>query len=95
MKILTRALALCLLIGAIAASSTAQPAQRLPPDAEVARAIVIFAELLHDEQGAKTHVGYLLSYMQKSPWEFSTLVEITQRLTVASAVRGHGVGAEA
>lgn len=47
------------------------------------RALIVFTQILHDEDRSQKHVAFLTSYQQRSPWKFTTLVEVTQRLAIA------------
>jgi hypothetical protein len=84
MKFLARLFAACILAGSLATVSYAQATNTRPPtpDDEAVRAIIVFTRILDSKEKALDHVAYLATYRMRAPWQFSTLVEITQRLAV-------------
>lgn len=72
-------LAICVFCSAALAQSEGSA----PSADEKARAFVIFTRILKDDASARTHVDFLIVHEQRSPWRFSTLVDLTLRLAVA------------
>jgi hypothetical protein len=54
--------------------------QRTPTKDEVDRAQLVLSHALNSESDAEHHILFLQSYLKRSPWQFRTLVNITQKL---------------
>jgi hypothetical protein len=54
--------------------------QRTPTKDELDRAQLVLGRALNNESDAEHHILFLQSYLERSPWQFRTLVNITQRL---------------
>jgi hypothetical protein len=76
---------LLLVFGLLFAVAVNIDAQTAPTSEEISDAQKLFTGLLKDEARARRHVSFLVDYVHKSPWNFSTLVTLTQRLSVAGA----------
>ncbi len=79
---LTKGVALFAVMTICTAQAVAQK-QRVPSANEFDRAKAIFAKILRNDDAAQRHLLYLSAYLDRSPWQFRTLVSVTQRLAVS------------
>lgn len=68
------------LVFALLLFASAAYGQRTPTKDEVDRAQLVLSHALNSESDAEHHVLFLQSYLERSPWQFRTLVNITQKL---------------
>ena len=54
--------------------------QRKPTKDELDRAQLVLSRALNSESDAEHHILFLEGYLEQSPWQFRTLVEISQKL---------------
>jgi phage tail tape-measure protein len=69
-----------LLLGIVLLSSTAGYGQRTPTKDEIDRAQLVLSRALNSDSAAEHHILFLQSYVERSPWQFRTLVNISQKL---------------
>jgi|ERR1041384_3816474 hypothetical protein len=74
---ITRASLLCCIV---LLSAGAVFAQRTPTQDELDRAQLVLGRALNNEKDAEHHILFLQSYLEQAPWQFRTLVDITQKL---------------
>jgi len=70
-------LAIIVLAGSIAYS------QRAPTKDEIDRAQLVLGRVLKSESDAEHHLLFLESYVERSPWQFRTVIDISQKLLLA------------
>src|ERR1043166_4302976 len=63
--------------------ASAANGQRTPTQDELDRAQLVLSRALNSESEAEHHILFLQSYVEESPWQFRTLVNITQKLLAA------------
>jgi hypothetical protein len=60
--------------------ASAANGQRTPTKDELDRAQLVLSRALNSESDAEHHILFLQGYLEQSPWQFRTLVNITQKL---------------
>jgi len=69
-----------LIVALFLLSASAAYGQRTPTKDELDRAQLVLSRALNSESDAEHHILFLQSYLERSPWQFRTLVNITQKL---------------
>lgn len=72
-----------LIFAIILVIASAAYGQRTPTKDELDRAQLVLSRALNSESEAEHHILFLQSYVEESPWQFRTLVNITQKLLAA------------
>jgi len=80
MQYRTRAL---LAAGFIVLTGSIAYSQRAPTQDEIDRAQLVLGRVLNSESDAEHHLLFLQSYIEQSPWQFRTVVDISQKLLSA------------
>lgn len=69
-----------LIFAIVLVMASAAYGQRTPTKDELDRAQLVLSRALNSESDAEHHILFLQGYLEQSPWQFRTLVEISQKL---------------
>src|SRR5438132_12732369 len=71
------------IVGSLFLTYSVSYGQRAPTQDELDRAQLVLGRVLNSESDAEHHLLFLQSYIEQSPWQFRTVVDISQKLLSA------------